>query len=310
LASGAAAWRFWVVVAGEVGSTVDCWCARAQNAAMPLPGPTARRGRRAALLTLAAAFGMALFSSCANEAGEGRHGVAAAAAPACAPPPAAQTAPDDPSFALAPIALCGAGQRRASEDPHQVDLGSFIPHGSRLRQVWFLQGGGLADQVLVEWVAQRRPAIDRGGFPATLRWGLTVWQRTNAGSGLETVWDGAVIPVLRTPPAPEDLNLTVGDVTGDRHPDVLIAQYPDTNHGCGPHQVIAALPGGRQWRVFGGAPLCETTMTGSRGLLKIVAPIYRRGDSVCCPSLMETTYRRWSGTRYRVVRKRFTRPHD
>jgi hypothetical protein len=56
--------------------------------------------------------------------------------------------------------------------------------------------------------------------------------------------------------------------------------------------------------------MCETEMTPSHGLLKVVGPIYRRGDAVCCPIFTETTYRRWTGDHFHVTRRGVARNHD
>src|SRR5438045_1227729 len=61
------------------------------------------------------------------------------------------------TFLPAGVALCDLGSRRAPSDPHLLDLAALIPRG-RVRQVWILHGGRRPDQVMVEWVAQRRPA--------------------------------------------------------------------------------------------------------------------------------------------------------
>jgi hypothetical protein len=82
-----------------------------------------------------------------------------------------------------------------------------------------------------------------------------------------------------------------------RHPDVLVEQYPHTNHGCGPHQVVATLTKGTTWRIFR-ASLCETTLHGIRGLLALDLPYYVNGDSVCCWSKVGKLRLHWNGHRY------------
>jgi hypothetical protein len=65
------------------------------------------------------------------------------------------------------------------------------------------------------------------------------------------------------------LRVAVADIIHDRHPDVLVEQYPHTNHGCGPHEVVATLAGGRTVQTFRDATLCETTLRGVDGLLAL-----------------------------------------
>jgi hypothetical protein len=93
------------------------------------------------------------------------------------------------------------------------------------------------------------------------------------------------------------MRVALADVTSDGHPDVLVEQYPHTNHGCGPHEVVATLAHERSWRIFH-ADLCETTLRGSRGLLALDLPYYVDGDSVCCWSKVEKVRLRWNGQRF------------
>jgi hypothetical protein len=58
-------------------------------------------------------------------------------------------------------------------DPHDFDLVQLVPRHTRLRQVWFLRGGRIDEQVLVEWVTGK-PSL-YGDSPDDIRWGLTLW---------------------------------------------------------------------------------------------------------------------------------------
>jgi hypothetical protein len=199
---------------------------------------------------------------------------------------------------------------RGPTTPHDFDLSLLIPPHTRLRQVWFLHGGRRADQVLVEWVQRGVVSLYAYRFPDTVRWGLTLWtQRPRTGPDYYAPWQGVALPLVRhlAPGAP-NLDLAFADVTSDGHPDVLLAQYPHTNHDCGPHRVFATLAQGRTWRIFS-SWLCETPLRGSRGLLALDLPYYQPGDSVCCWSKVERVRLRWNERRYvkasdRIVRSR------
>src|SRR5207248_2484318 len=134
------------------------------------------------------------------------------------------------------------------------------------------------------WVAQRRAAEYVDDFQRNVPWGLAIWIRVGSRNNGQALWRGATVPTLRWPPGVPDLDVAFGDVTEDGHPDLLLAQYPGTNHACGPRQVIAAVPGDQQWRVFGATGMCESWITAAHGLLKVAEPIYRKGSGVCCPS--------------------------
>ena len=197
-----------------------------------------------------------------------------------------------------PARLPVIAKTRGPNDPHEFDLSLLIPRGTRLRQAWFLHGGRQPDQVLVEWVRSRIVSLYEAEFPATTRWGLTLWTQTpRRPFNYQAPWKGVPIPLLKWVPGAPGTRIALADVTSDGHPDVFVEQYPGTNHGCGPHQVVATLAGGTTWRIFR-AYLCETTLRGSKGLLAVDLPYYLRGDSVCCWSKVEKLRLRWNGKRY------------
>jgi hypothetical protein len=102
---------------------------------------------------------------------------------------------------------------------------------------------------------------------------------------------------VRYPPGAPSLSVRFADVTGDGDPDVVVEQDPGTNHGCGPHEVVATLARRQLFRVFR-AELCETTLHGDRGRLALDLPYYEPGDSMCCWSKVERRRLRWTGRRY------------
>jgi hypothetical protein len=190
---------------------------------------------------------------------------------------------------------------RGPTTPHDFDLSLLIPRGTRLRRVWFIHGGREADQVLVEWVRSGIVSLYSMDFPMDTRWGLTLWTQTpRERIGFQVPWKGVAIPLLRFPPGSPNIRVTFADVTSDRHPDLLVEQYPGTNHGCGPHQIVATRPDRTTWRIFR-SWMCETTLRGSKGLLALDVPYYMPGDSVCCWSKVEKIRLRWNGMRYTAI---------
>jgi len=186
---------------------------------------------------------------------------------------------------------------RGPNDPREFDLSLLIPRGSRLRQVWFIHGGRERDQVLVEWIRSKKASLYGEEFSDTVRWGLTLWTQTPfTPADYQAPWKGVAIPLLELAPGAPNMRVATADVTGDGHPDVFVEQYPHTNHGCGPHEVVATLHR-RSWRVFR-ADFCETTLRGSHGLLALDRPYYTDGDSVCCWSKVEKVRLRWNGRTY------------
>jgi hypothetical protein len=192
-------------------------------------------------------------------------------------------------------------------DPHQFDLSLLVPERARLRQVWFIHGGRKPDEVLIEWIRSSRASIYGFDFPDSVRWGLTLWTQTPRRVDYQAPWSGVAVPLRKQlAPGSPYLRVALADVTGDRHPDVLVEQYPHTNHNCGPHEVVANLAGGETWRLFG-ASLCETALHGLNGLLALDLPYYEPKDSLCCWSKVERLRLRWSERRYVAVSDRIVR---
>jgi hypothetical protein len=189
-------------------------------------------------------------------------------------------------------------------DPHDFDLALLVPRRARVRQVWYLRGRHAGRQVLVEWIQSARASIYTGDLPPHVRWGLTLWtQRPRRAYDYQAPWQGVAIPLVRYPPGSPALYVRFADVTGDGDPDVLVEQDPGTNHGCGPHEVVATLAHRQVFRVFR-AWLCETTLRGEHGLLALDLPYYVGHDSVCCWSKVERRRLRWNGRRYVVASDR------
>jgi hypothetical protein len=198
---------------------------------------------------------------------------------------------------------------RGPNDPHDFDLSMLIPRHTRLRQVWFIHGGRKPDQMLVEWLHSTTFSLYGSRLADSVRWGLTLWTQTPLRrADFQAPWKGVAVPLLRLAPGSPNLRVATADVTGDRHPDVLVEQYPHTNHGCGPHEVVATLAHGKTWRIFD-TWLCETDLAAAHGLLKLDMPYYLPGDSVCCPSKTERLRLRWNGVRYVTASLRITANH-
>jgi hypothetical protein len=262
---------------------------------MSARAPSVRRSAGAALaLFLVAATGV----SCSDSSHSGTHRAHKAASNGERHLPLRPGRPKRLSF---------VARTRGPNDPHDFDLSLLIPAGSRLRQAWFIHGGHLPDQVLVEWIRSETVSLYGYRFSDAVRWGLTLWTQTPfTPANYQAPWKGVAIPLLGLAPGAPNMRVALGDVTSDGHPDVLVEQYPHTNHGCGPHEVVATLAHGRSWRIFR-ANLCETTLRGSRGLLALNLPYYVDGDSVCCWSKIEKVRLRWNGLRFvkafdRIVR--------
>ncbi len=204
-----------------------------------------------------------------------------------------------------PVRLPVLFRTRGPNDPHDFDLSFLIPRRARLRQVWFIHGDRKPDQVLVEWIRSRRISL-YDDFREGVPWGLTLWTQTPRRVDYQAPWKGVAIQLIKVSPGSPNLRVAFADVTSDGHPDALVEQYPGTNHGCGPHQVVATMSDGSAWRTFR-QWMCETDLRGSNGLLALDLPYYLPGDSVCCWSKVEKVRLRWNGHRYIKVSDRIIR---
>lgn len=202
-----------------------------------------------------------------------------------------------------PMRLPFTAKATGPDDAHDFDLSLLVPRGARLRQLWYLHGRHSGSQALVEWIRSKRASVYSGDYPTGVRWGLTLWTQRPPRVDYQSPWQGVAIPLVRYPPGAPSLAVSFADVTGDGDPDVLLEQDPGTNHGCGPHTVVATLAHRRVYRVFA-ASLCETTLHGEHGLLALDLPYYEPGDSVCCWSKVERRRLRWTGRRYVIASDR------
>jgi hypothetical protein len=108
-------------------------------------------------------------------------------------------------------------------------------------------------------------------------------------------WRSYSLPLtMRIGTGQPKLRVELGDVTSDGRRDILVSQYSG-NHGCGPHRVIATVAG--RPRLIFRAHVCETQLEARRGQLEISDGFYEPGDSVCCPSFIRVTTKRWTGRR-------------
>ena len=193
---------------------------------------------------------------------------------------------------------------RGPNDPHDFDLSLLLPRHARTRQIWFLHGGRQSDQVLVEWVRSATVSLYGANFSDDVEWGLSLWTQTpQRPLDYAAPWRSVAIPVITVAPGAPFLRVALADVTSDRHPDVLIEQYPHTNHNCGPHEVVATRADGTSWRIFR-ADLCETPLGSADGLLALDRPYYGPGEGVCCWSRVERVRLRWNGQKYVIVSDR------
>src|SRR5437868_4408875 len=112
--------------------------------------------------------------------------------------------------------------------------------------------------------------------------GVLIWERVPRG------WRVA----YSFRPRNFDVNATTGDVNGDRHADVLIADVTTGSGGCA-SWTLAATEHGRVYELFR-VPLCDGAAIEHGGLVvdHPIAPC-----AIHCYRGTVRTYRRWHGTK-------------
>ncbi|HEY2939654.1 MAG TPA: hypothetical protein VGJ27_07570 [Gaiellaceae bacterium] len=174
----------------------------------------------------------------------------------------------------------------------------LAPVGSEI-ELRSLQASGRApEQLLVVWSRELRT---RGGAQAsnlTGERGVFVWQAQPARR--RTRW---LVAYARRYPDIGPVGFSVGDVTGDGHPEVLLAQLQGSG-GCGPWTVVATT--GRSVREIFDRTTCESYLKLAHGALVIDDPVgpcpYRQGSAHCFGG-RRTLVERWNGHRLVVVKK-------
>ncbi len=152
---------------------------------------------------------------------------------------------------------------------------------------------GAPEQLAVHWSREFRKAA--GGLTEPQE-GVLIWQRASP-----TRWR---IVYRRRATDYARIGLTVGDATGDSHPDVLLVQEQGSG-ACGP-RVLVAWAAGRE-RTLVARNECESAFQLEHGALVVDEPIgpcpYRAGSAHCFGGTRHVVMR-WSGAR--VVERRAT----
>jgi hypothetical protein len=173
--------------------------------------------------------------------------------------------------------------------PAEVPLLDVIPADAVVDGAWFVRGSAnVPPQVAVSW-----EQIALVGS-RSLRRGLLIWQRLGRGPSWRRVYS-RIVPVYGV----NRLTVQRGDVTGDRHPDLLLFEDTDGSAGCGVYRLLATVRGRITQLFLRRACLDGAAVVLHGGALVMYDGIVRDPKTLnqihCCWTVWQRTVQRWRG---------------
>jgi hypothetical protein len=173
--------------------------------------------------------------------------------------------------------------------PAEVPLLDLIPADAVIDRAWFVRASAdIPPQVAVSW---EQIALV-GSRP--LRRGLVIWQRLGRRPTWRRVYS-RVVPVYGV----NRLTVQKGDVTGDRHQDLLLFEDTDGSAGCGVYRLLATVRGRITQLFFRQACLDDAAVVLHGRALVMYDGIVRDPKTLnqihCCWTVWQRTVQRWRG---------------
>jgi FG-GAP repeat len=182
-------------------------------------------------------------------------------------------------------------------DPHALPLQDAVPADANVLAAYYLEAAnGLRPEVAVTW---RRDFTARHPFPD---FGLVVWERVR---GLVAVWRRSYAWSIETTKLTEinGIRVSVGDFTGDGHPDLLLAEDTDGSAGGASYVAIALFPAHSRALWHRDLAMDEGTIALAQGAIKVTEGFDRYDRGIhCCFRKVRVRWLRWNGERMAVVR--------
>jgi hypothetical protein len=186
-------------------------------------------------------------------------------------------------LAARPELLPSVRSARAGSEPPPRQL---APAFSQVRLFRLPAAGGAPEQIAVQWAREVR---SRPGADTEPQAGVLIWQRVTP-----TRW--RIVYRLRSI-SDEQLGVSVGDVSGDGHPDVLALDEQGSG-ACGP-RVLVAWAAGRE-RTLVAHNECESIFVLRNHALVVDEPVgpcpHRLGSAHCFGGVRHVVMR-WRGAR-------------
>jgi hypothetical protein len=173
--------------------------------------------------------------------------------------------------------------------PAEVPLLDLIPADAVVDRAWFVRGSAdIPPQIAVAW-----EQIALVGS-SSLRRGLVIWQRLGRRPTWRRVYS-RVVPVYGV----NRLTVQKGDVTGDRHLDLLVFEDTGGSAGCGVYRLLATVRGRIAQLFIRRACLDDAAVVLHDDALVMYDGIVRDPETLwqihCCWTVWLRTVQRWRG---------------
>ena len=181
--------------------------------------------------------------------------------------------------------------------PAQVPLLDLIPADAVVDRAWFVgASAGIPPQVAVAW---EQVALVGS---SSLRRGLAIWQRLGRRPTWRRVYS-RVVPVYGV----NRMTVQKGDVTGDRHPDLLLFEDTGGSAGCGVYRLLATVRGRITQLLVRRACVDDAAVVLHGGALVMYDGIVRDPKTLwqihCCWKVWQRTVQRWHGPKLSSVER-------
>ena len=210
--------------------------------------------------------------------------------PSASPVPPVSPGPSAIAVALPP------GVPAAYAEPlpaGNVPVDELVPKPAQVTGTWYVpEAAGVGEQIVVAWA--------NGPNPFRQAHGLAVWQ----SFADEPPWRAVYAFLDAAREGVFGIDVLLGDLTDDGHPDVLSFEDEGGSGACGTWRVLATL--GRAVDELYVGHTCDTNIVVSDGTLVLTESVFRPGDAHCCPSATRTTTIRFDGEAWQVVDRSVT----
>lgn len=186
-----------------------------------------------------------------------------------------------------------------SADPHGIALSSAVPVDANLDSADYV--GRKPSQLIVTW---DRVHLTRDGQAAIWqRRGIAIWQldRGNAASWQRVyTYETLVNNVVGV----EGFRVSLGDISGDRRPEVLVFFDTDGSAGGGTYHLFANAGYRVSQALVKDLSSDEGTISFAHKALVVLEGVDYRGPGIhCCYRKVRETWLRWDGRRLVTVRQ-------